>query len=358
VGFGDGFAQGDFIQHSYHWRDVLTRIRGAHSLKFGYEGWHGDDLALFAGAYGIPNLSYNNMIDLINDIAGMTNSAGSLALADNRPTRDAFLVSRLRAAGAVILGRTNLSEWANFRSTHSLSGWSGRGGQCRNPYATDRTPSGSSSGSAVAVSANLCAIAVGTETDGSIVSPASINGAGSPDSGLPEREGTTLKAIVQDVYGPADVLELRDIDRPTPGADEVLIKAVGKDEIDAIVKTYGRISAPMRVLLVDDSQSLLKIMRKVLANSIFHLDIEAEHEPGVALARRLRGVDEGGIESALRAYEQVRQAPSAYVQRKTRSIGQAAQATNPFARALRDVIAKSVPRRVRLRQFRKIWRTE
>ena len=88
------------------------------------------------------------------------------------PSRDAFLVERLRSAGAVILGKTNLSEWANFRGSHSISGWSGRGGLTRNPYATDRSTSGSSAGSAAAVSANLCAVAVGTETDGSITSPA------------------------------------------------------------------------------------------------------------------------------------------------------------------------------------------
>src|SRR5207249_5436313 len=103
----------------------------------------------------------------------MQSTAGSLALAGVAPPRDAFLVERLRDAGAVILGKTNLSEWANFRSTHSSSGWSGRGGQCRNPYVLDRTPSGSSSGSGVAVASNFCAAAIGTETDGSIVSPSS-----------------------------------------------------------------------------------------------------------------------------------------------------------------------------------------
>src|SRR6204780_257628 len=106
----------------------------------------------------------------------MMTTAGSLALEGWYAPQDAPLVARLRAAGAVILGKTNMSEWANFRSTHSVSGWSGRGGQCRNPYALSRTPSGSSSGSAAATAANLCAIAVGSETDGSIVSPSSING--------------------------------------------------------------------------------------------------------------------------------------------------------------------------------------
>jgi amidase len=134
----------------------------------------------------------------------MMSTAGSVALAEWYAPKDAPLVERLRAAGAVILGKSNLSEWANFRSTHSLSGWSGRGGQCRNPYATDRTPSGSSSGSAVAVSANLCAIAVGTETDGSIVSPASINGIVGlkPTVGLVSRRGIAPISHSQDTAGP------------------------------------------------------------------------------------------------------------------------------------------------------------
>src|SRR5207237_8986588 len=106
----------------------------------------------------------------------MTTTAGSLALEGSIPSQDATVARRLRIAGAVILGKTNLSEWANFRGEHSTSGWSGRGGQTHNPYALDRNPSGSSSGSAVAAAASLCAVAIGTETDGSIVSPSSLNG--------------------------------------------------------------------------------------------------------------------------------------------------------------------------------------
>ena len=117
--------------------------------------------------HGIPILLKDN----IATADKMMTSAGSLALAGVTPPKDAFVASRLRAAGAVILGKTNLSEWANFRSTHSSSGWSGRGGQTKNPYALDRNPSGSSSGSGAAIAANLAAAAVGTETDGSIVSP-------------------------------------------------------------------------------------------------------------------------------------------------------------------------------------------
>ena len=122
--------------------------------------------------HGIPVLIKDN----IDTGDKMMTTAGSLALAGAPAPKDAALVARLRAAGAVILGKTNLSEWANFRSTHSTSGWSGRGGQTRNPYALDRNPSGSSSGSGAAAAASLCAVAIGTETDGSVVSPSSLNG--------------------------------------------------------------------------------------------------------------------------------------------------------------------------------------
>src|SRR5207244_12856497 len=119
--------------------------------------------------HGIPVLIKDN----IDTADRMMTTAGSLALVGSIPKRDAFVARRLREAGAVILGKTNLSEWANFRSGHSISGWSGRGGQTRNPYALDRNPCGSSSGSGAAAAANLCAVAVGTETDGSVTLPAS-----------------------------------------------------------------------------------------------------------------------------------------------------------------------------------------
>src|SRR5690349_6477012 len=121
--------------------------------------------------HGIPVLIKDN----IDTHDRMMTTAGSLALTGWIPSRDSFVAHQLREAGAVILGKTNLSEWANFRSTHSTSGWSARGGLTRNPYALDRNTSGSSSGSGAAVAANLCAVAVGTETDGSIVSPSSVN---------------------------------------------------------------------------------------------------------------------------------------------------------------------------------------
>ena len=134
----------------------------------------------------------------------MLTAAGSLALADSPAPNDAFLVERLRAAGALILGKTNLSEWANFRAKHSVSGWSARGGQTRNPYVLDRNPCGSSSGSAVAVAANLCVASIGTETDGSIVCPSSLNGIVGlkPTLGLISRDGVVPIAHSQDTPGP------------------------------------------------------------------------------------------------------------------------------------------------------------
>src|SRR3954462_8964348 len=150
--------------------------------------------------HGIP-------IQITDNIATadrMMTQAGSLALAGAKPPKDAFIVTRLRDAGAVILGKTNLSEWANFRSTHSTSGWSGRGGQTHNPYALDRTPSGSSSGSGSAASANCCAAAIGTETDGSVTSPAAAAGLVGikPTIGLVSRAGIIPIAHSQDTAGP------------------------------------------------------------------------------------------------------------------------------------------------------------
>jgi amidase len=151
--------------------------------------------------HGIPVLIKDN----IDTADAMKTTAGSLALADApAPEEDAFIVKRLREAGALILGKTNLSEWANLRSTHSSSGWSGRGGQTRNPYALDRSPSGSSSGSGAAVAASLCAVAVGTETDGSVVSPANANGLVGlkPTVGLVSRSGIIPISHTQDTAGP------------------------------------------------------------------------------------------------------------------------------------------------------------
>ena len=150
--------------------------------------------------HGIPIILKAN----IDTADKMHTSAGSLALADHVPPRDAFVVSRLRDAGAVILGKANLSEWANFRSVHSSSGWSSVGGQTANPYDTARNPCGSSSGSAVAVAANLTTVAVGTETNGSVVCPSGINGIVGikPTLGLVSRSGIIPIAHSQDTAGP------------------------------------------------------------------------------------------------------------------------------------------------------------
>jgi amidase len=150
--------------------------------------------------HGIPVLIKDN----IGTHDRMTTTAGSLALKGSVAPRDSFVAEKVRAAGAVILGKTNLSEWANFRGSLSTSGWSGRGGQTRNPYVLERNPSGSSSGSAVAVAANLCAVAVGTETDGSVLSPSSFNGIVGikPTVGLISRAGIIPIAHSQDTAGP------------------------------------------------------------------------------------------------------------------------------------------------------------
>jgi amidase len=150
--------------------------------------------------HGIPVLIKDNI-----DVAGkMMTTAGSLALDGHHAREDAFIIKQLKAAGAVILGKTNLSEWANFRSSHSTSAWSSRGRQTRMPYILDRNPSGSSSGSGSAAAANLCAVAIGTETDGSVVSPSSVNGLVGikPTVGLLSRSGIIPISKTQDTAGP------------------------------------------------------------------------------------------------------------------------------------------------------------
>ncbi len=150
--------------------------------------------------HGIPVLIKDN----IDTGDTMMTTAGSLALMGNKASQDAFIIKKLREAGAVLLGKTNLSEFANFRSERSTSGWSGRGGQTKCPYMLDRNPSGSSAGSGAAVAANLCAVAIGTETDGSVVSPASVNGIVGikPTVGLWSRSGIIPISKTQDTAGP------------------------------------------------------------------------------------------------------------------------------------------------------------
>jgi amidase len=176
--------------------------------------------------HGIPVLVKDN----IDTADRMMTTAGSLALNGSIAPRDAFVAQRLRAAGAVILGKTNLSEWANFRSSHSSSGWSGRGGQTRNPYALDRNPCGSSSGSGAAAAANLCALAVGTETDGSVTCPSSVNGLVGikPTLGLVSRAGIIPIAHSQDTAGP--------MARTVTDAALLLTAMAGIDANDAVTR--------------------------------------------------------------------------------------------------------------------------
>jgi len=185
--------------------------------------------------HGIPILLKDN----IGTADKTTTTAGSFALQGSIPPRDAFIAARLRAAGAVLLGKTNLSEWANIRSRRSTSGWSSRGGQCRNPYALDRCPSGSSSGSGAAASANLCAAAVGSETDGSIVSPASRCGLVGlkPTVGLLSRSGIIPIAHSQDTAGPmcrtvADAAVLLGAMAGVDERDEATLASRGKAAAD------------------------------------------------------------------------------------------------------------------------------
>ena len=182
--------------------------------------------------HGIPVLLKDNI-----DAVPMVNSAGSLALADYRPKTDAFLVAKLRAAGAVIIGKTNLSEWANIRSTRSTSGWSGRGGQTKSPYALDRNPCGSSAGTGTAIAANLATVGIGTETDGSILCPSAVAGLVGikPTVGLVSRSGIIPISHSQDPAGP--------MTRSVADAAAVLTAIAAADAADAATQEYATRSA-------------------------------------------------------------------------------------------------------------------
>ena len=184
--------------------------------------------------HGIPVLIKDN----IDTADRMQTAAGSLALLGSKPVRDSFVAQKLREAGAVILGKTNLSEWANIRSSHSSSGWSARGGQTLNPYALDRNPCGSSSGSGAATAASLCAVAVGSETDGSVVCPASANGLVGikPTLGLISRAGIIPIAHSQDTAGP--------MARTVRDAAILLGALAGVDPHDSVTSTSKGKAAP------------------------------------------------------------------------------------------------------------------
>jgi len=184
--------------------------------------------------HGIPVLIKDN----IGTADRMTTTAGSLALVGSIALKDSFVAQRLRAAGAVILGKTNLSEWANIRSSHSSSGWSGRGGQTKNPYVLDRNPCGSSSGSGAGIAANLAAVAIGTETDGSVVCPSSANSLVGikPTLGLVSRSGIIPIAHSQDTAGP--------MARTVTDAATLLTAIAGIDPEDAITNESRGHSSP------------------------------------------------------------------------------------------------------------------
>ena len=237
--------------------------------------------------HGLPLLIKGN----IDTADRMTTTAGSLALAGHFAAQDAFLVQRLRAAGAIILGKTNLSEWANFRSTRSSSGWSSQGGQTRNPYALDRNPCGSSSGSGAAMAADLCVATVGTETDGSIVCPANANGIVGlkPTVGLVSRSGIIPISHSQDTAGP--------MTRTVADAAVMLSAMTGVDSRDAATNHSAGHTADYTAFL--DAQGL-RGARIGVARNFFGFDphVDAIMETSLQIMRDLGAtlVDPADIE--------------------------------------------------------------
>lgn len=208
--------------------------------------------------HGVPVLIKDNI-----DTIGMPTTAGSLALAANMADRDAPLVARLRAAGAVILGKTNLSEWANFRSTRAMSGWSGVGGIVRNPYVLDRTACGSSSGSGAAVAARMAPLAIGTETNGSIVCPASINGlvGVKPTVGLVSRTHVVPISATQDTPGP--------MARTVRDAALLLTAIAGADPADAATAGADARKRDYAAALKDDLRGVrIGVLRDRVGNHV------------------------------------------------------------------------------------------
>lgn len=229
--------------------------------------------------HGIPVILKDN----IDTGDRMKTTAGSLALAESVAAKDAFLVERLRAAGVVVLAKTNLSEWANFRSTRSTSGWSGRGGQVRNPYALDRNPCGSSSGTGAGISGNLAAAGIGTETDGSIICPASMCGLVGikPTVGLVSRRGVIPIAATQDTAGP--------MCRTVADAAILLSVLTGTDLLDpATAASAGKSSDYTKAL---DANGLAGARLGVARNFFgWHPEIDRQMQTVIELLRQLGAV--------------------------------------------------------------------
>jgi amidase len=244
------------------------------------------------GIVGLPILLKDNI-----ETADMPTTAGSLALANNAPGRDAPLVARLRDAGAVILGKTNLSEWANIRSTNSISGWSAVGGQTRNPYDPERTPCGSSSGSAVAVAIGLAPAAIGTETNGSIVCPASVNGVVGfkPTVGLVSRTHIVPISHSQDTAGP--------ITTTVEDAAIIMTVIAGSDPLDPATAEADARKVDYRAAL--DAGSLngarIGVMRFLVRDfspdtqAAFEASLQAMRDAGAILIEIEEGPDIGAI---------------------------------------------------------------
>lgn len=281
--------------------------------------------------HGIPVMIKDN----IDTADRMMTTAGAIALNGNYAKEDAFLVKQLRAGGAVLLGKTNLSEWANFRSFKSSSGWSSRGGQTRNPYVLDRNPCGSSSGSGAAVSANLCAVTIGTETNGSVVCPSTANGVVGlkPTVGLISRSGVIPISFSQDSAGP--------MGRSVSDIAHLLGTLVGVDERDAKSKeSEGRYLTDYSEFLNEDGLEgkRIGIWKSKLS---MHPDVEAAMEPilqkmkeaGAILVELDEIVPEGsdlGEKSFLRMQYEFKDGVNKYLET-------ASPATN--VKSLEDVIA-------------------
>jgi amidase len=230
--------------------------------------------------HGIPVLIKDN----IDSADQMRTTAGSLALADSRPMQDAFIVQRLREAGAVLLGKTNLSEWANYRSTRSTSGWTGRGGLTRNPYVLDRNTSGSSSGTGAGIAADFATIGIGTETDGSIISPSGICGLVGikPTVGLWGRSGIIPISASQDTAGP--------MCRTVADAATLLGALTGVDPRDAATKaSTGKTQADYRAFLRTDGLRGARI-GVARAQAGFNPDVDRALDEAVAALRHAGAV--------------------------------------------------------------------